>query len=246
MLLALIVGVGALVALNATVDTYERFYLATVSNSAGDYDVVITKKEIEPDLLIDEQIIPDLAALDGRVNRVVPRIQGIVNVDALSSAEPVADDPPSTSSAPAEGQTIHGSAQFVALDRTRDDLGDFQVISGTVNLEPGYAVVLQETADTFDLEPGDVFDISYALPVPRQKGLESPSNISTRRARITLTVSGVALQRGVTGLEGNDGVLVDLGYIQDWLGLSGQAERIVVAFDENIYNNNDPQAAAFQ
>ena len=37
MLLALIVGVGALVALNSTVDTYERFYVTTISNSAGDY-----------------------------------------------------------------------------------------------------------------------------------------------------------------------------------------------------------------
>ena len=43
MLLALIVGVGALVALSATVDTYERFFVATVSNSSGDFDLVITK-----------------------------------------------------------------------------------------------------------------------------------------------------------------------------------------------------------
>jgi ABC-type antimicrobial peptide transport system permease subunit len=246
MLLALIVGVGALVTLNATVDTYERFYLATISNSAGDYDVVITKKEIEPDLLIDEEIIPALAGIDGVVKRVVPRIQGTVNVDVVPSASPVADDPPTTSTSPAETQTIHGSAQFIALNRSVDDLGDFEVISGTINLEPGYAVVLQETADTFGLEPGDVFDISYALPVPRQRGLESPANISTRQARTTLTVSAVALQRGVTGLEGNDGVLVDLDYVQAWLGLSNGTERIIVAFDELIYNNNDPQAAAFQ
>ena len=57
MLLALFVGVAALVALNATVDTYERFFLATISNSAGDYDLVITKKEIEPELLIDPQAV---------------------------------------------------------------------------------------------------------------------------------------------------------------------------------------------
>jgi len=83
MLLALIVGVGALVALNATVDVYERFYVATVSNSAGDYDLVITKSQIEPNLLIDEQaIIPLIQASDPEVKRVVPRIQGIVDVDA--------------------------------------------------------------------------------------------------------------------------------------------------------------------
>jgi ABC-type antimicrobial peptide transport system permease subunit len=268
MLLALIVGVGALVALNATVDTYERFYVATISNSAGDYDVVIIKNEIEPDLLIDEQtVIPVITASDPAVKIVVPRIQGVVDVDVVapSAAEsshseqplplgevaaalPAGESPAFSQNQPeaGEGGPIHGSAQFIALDRTRDTLGDFQVISGTINLAPGYAVVLQETADTFALEPGDTFDISFALPVPRQRGVESAANISARQARATLTVSAIALQRGVTGLGGNDGVLVDLDYARNWLGIPGLAERIVVAFDESIYSENDPQAAAFQ
>lgn len=293
MLLALMVGVGALVALNATVDVYERFYVATVSNSAGDYDLVITKSQIEPNLLINEQaIIPLIQASDPEVKRVVPRIQGIVDVDAPQQGDEEAErrgageqgsggaeetseasnelvsasstdnpqaqwatDHASERSLPAHrwpvalGRTteiIHGSAQFVALNRAIDDMGDFEVISGTLNFEPGYAVVLQETADTFGLSPGDTFDIGFALPVPRQKGVESAANVSNRRARTTLTVSAIALQRGVTGLEGNDGVLVDLDYVRQWLGLPGQAERLVVAFDEAIYNNNDPQAAAFR
>ena len=250
MLLALIVGVGALVALNATVDTYERFFVATISNSAGDYDLVITKSEIEPDLLIDEQtVIPIIEASDPQVKRVVARIQGVVDVDAWPSPTILVDDSTSPVSTTAEdaGGPIHGSAQFIALDRTIDDFGDFEVISGTLNFDPGYAVVLQETADTFDLQPGDTFDISYSLPTPRQKGIESAAGVSARQARTTLTVSGIALQRGVTGLSGNDGVLVDLDYARrDWLDLPGLAERIVVAFDEGIYNNNDPQAAAFE
>jgi ABC-type antimicrobial peptide transport system permease subunit len=251
MLAALIVGVGALVALNATVDTYERFYLATISNSAGDYDLVITKKEIEPDLLIDERaVIPIVAASDPQVKRVVSRIQGVVNVDAWP--EPVtvaADDGPAFVSSTQEevvAGPIHGSAEFIALNRAVDDFGDFEVISGTIDLSPGYAVVLQETADTFALQPGDTFDIGYSLPVPRQKGIESAANVSARQARTTLTVSGIALQRGVTGLSSNDGVLVDLDYVRNWLELPGLAERIVVAFDEGIYSDNDPQAAAFQ
>src|SRR5262245_64825698 len=112
MLLALIVGVGALVALNATVDTYERFYLATVSNSAGDYDVVITKKEIEPELLIDEQLIPAITAVDGAVKRVVPRIQGNIDIDVMPPAEPVADDPPLTSTGQG-GEHSNGRANVI-------------------------------------------------------------------------------------------------------------------------------------
>ncbi|MEW5958977.1 MAG: ABC transporter permease [Chloroflexota bacterium] len=251
MLAALVVGVGALVALNATVDTYERFYVATISNSAGDYDLVITKKEIEPELLFDEQrVIAIVAASDPQVKRIVPRIQGVVSVDAWSEPVTVAvDGGPAFVSATQEDVTagpIHGSAQFIALNRAIDDYGDFEVISGTIDLSPGYAVVLQETADTFALQPGDTFDISYSLPVPRQKGIESAANVSARQARTTLTVSGVALQRGVTGQSDNNGVLVDLDYVRDWLELPGLAERVVVAFDESIYSNNDPQAAAFQ
>lgn len=259
MLLALIVGVGALVALSATVDTYERFYLATVSNSAGDYDLVITKSDIEPDLLIDEQIIPTLQALDPAIKRVVPRIQGVVDVDVIQSES---DEPAEGAGQPggvsqggefsllptnqAAGEIVHGSAEFIALNPDVDDLGNLEIISGTLNFSPGYAVVLQETADTFDLQPGDTFDISYALPIPRQEGIESAAEISMRRARTTLTVSGIALQRGVTGLESNNGVVVDLIYAQVWLGLPGRAERVVLAFDEGIYGDNDPQASAFQ
>lgn len=245
MLLALMVGVGALVALNATIDIYERFYLATISNSAGDYDLVITKDEIEPNLLIDEQaVIPLIAGSDPDIKRVVPRIQGVVDVDVERPSVRFLNDPPPSGGV--DDGPIHGSAQFVALNRDVDDLGDFEVVSGTINLESGYGVVLQETADTFDLRPGDTFDIGYALPVPRQEGVESAANVSTRRAKTRLTVSAVALQRGVTGQEDNDGVLVDLAYAQEWLGIPGQAERIVVAFDGSIYNNNDPQTAAFR
>ncbi|MCK6630373.1 MAG: ABC transporter permease [Anaerolineae bacterium] len=273
MLLALIVGVGALVALNATVDVYERFYVATISNSAGDYDLVITKNQIEPNLLIDEQtVIPAIQASDPEVKQVVPRIQGVVDVDApvrgddearsrgaeeqggelsevsnqLATVDPTGNGQQPTYHTPRTTETIHGSAQFVALNRSVDDMGDFEVISGTLDFAPGYAVVLQETADTFGLRPGDTFDISYALSVPRQKGIESAANVSSRHARTTLTVSAIALQRGVTGLNGNDGVLVDLDYTRHWLGIPGQAERIVVVFDEGIYSDNDPQAAAFR
>lgn len=261
MLMALIVGVGALVALSATVDTYERFYLATVSNSAGDYDLVITKSEIEAEQLLDERLLPDLARIDPAIRRVVPRLQGVVEVDAAAGTAAAVpadiagrqlDDPPDQAaptpppSLPAAGEVIHGSAEFVALDPAIDDLGNFEVISGTLDFRPGYAVVLQETADTFALSPGDVFDISYALPIPRQRGVESAADVSTRRAKTTLTVSGIALQRGVTGQESNDGVLVDLNFAQQWLGLEGWAERVVVAFDEGIYGNNDPQASAFE
>ena len=127
MLLALIVGVGALVALSATVDTYERFFVATVSNSSGDFDLVISKKEIEPELLIDDRLIPLIREADPAVTRVVPRLQGVVEVDVTQPVLTADDnDTPETS---------HGSAKFIALDRSGQLLfsptqsqGDFQFL----------------------------------------------------------------------------------------------------------------------
>lgn len=250
MLLALMVGVGALVALNATVDTYERFYVATISNEAGDYDLVITKKETDPTRLLDAPRLSSLlAASDPIIKRIVPRIQGVADVESRRSVTVPANGAEASASPlihSTTDDTLFGTAQFIALDPQLDDLGDFQLVSGTLTFDPGYAVVLQETADTFDLSPGDTFDLSYALPIPRREGIASPSDVSTRQAKTTLTVSGVALQRGVTGQGNNDGVVVDLTYARQWLEIPGQAERLVIAFDESIYNNNDPQAAAFQ
>ena len=254
MLSALLVGVAMLVALNATVDAYERFYLETISNSAGDYDLVITKNEIEPELLINApEVMPIIQASDPLVTRVVPRLQGVADVDVRQptnvsidqqGTEVASTNPIPSGSGPASGE-VHGSAEFIALNRQIDDLGHFEVVSGTLDFAPGYAVVLKETADTFGLHPGDTFDLSYALPIPRQRGIESAANASSRRAKTTLTVSGIALQSGVTGLDTNNGILVDLGFVQNWLDLPNQAERIVVAFDKSVYGNNDPQAAAF-
>ncbi len=236
MLLALIVGVAALVALNATVDTYQRFYVATISNDAGDYDLVITKKETDSEPLIDEAaVLPIVRARDSAVKQVVARIQGVAEVDVSNKK----DDE-------AENKVIHGNANFIALNPAIDNLGDFEVISGTLNFDSGYAVVLQETADTFGLHPGDTFNISYALPIPRRKGVAAAANVSTKRAKITLTVSAIAIQRGVTGMSGNDGVVVSLEMARQWLAVAGLAERVVVAFEEDVYNNNDPQAAAFR
>ncbi len=233
MLLALIVGVAALVALNATVDTYQRFFVATISNEVGDYDLVITKKEIEPEPLINEAaIVPLIKASDPLVKEVALRIQGIVDLNVPRTVD--------------DKKILHGNAHLVALDPKTDMLGTLEMVSGTLKIEAGYAVVLQETADTFGLHPGDSFNISYALPVPRRKGVAAAAKVSSHQSKITLKVSGIAIQRGVTGMSGNDGVIVNLEAARQWLGVEGLAERIIVAFEEDVYSNNDPQAAAFR
>lgn len=241
MLAALIVGVAALVSLNATVETYERFYVATISNEAGDFDVIITRKEIEPDLLISTtDIISRLQNSGSEIKRVVPRIQGTADIEAMNDASSA------ESADSSANETVFGTAQLVALNRQVDDLGDLELISGTLNLEPGYAIVLQKTADTFNLSVGETVDVSYGLPIPRREGIASPTDVSQRRTKMGLTVSGIAIQRGVTGKSGQDGILVDLGYVQNQFNIPNLAERIVVAFDEGIYNDNDPQAAALR
>jgi ABC-type transport system involved in cytochrome c biogenesis ATPase subunit len=56
MILALVVGVGALVALNATVDSYRRFYAGTVSGEVGGFDLVVTHR---PDTAEERMVRPE-------------------------------------------------------------------------------------------------------------------------------------------------------------------------------------------
>jgi putative ABC transport system permease protein len=98
MILALIVGVGTLVALNATVDSYRRFFAGTVAGEVGDFDLVLTRPDTAPNpFIVPEEIIPLVEAVPG-VRSAAPRIHAVVSVrtgdgDRDGEAAMVALDP---------------------------------------------------------------------------------------------------------------------------------------------------------
>lgn len=229
MVLALIVGVGTLVTLNATVDSYRRFFAGTVSGEVGDFDLVVTRPDTAPNPFLDAAALaPRIAGIAG-VRVASPRIHGVVSLSAGDE---------------------HGDAAMVALDPALDAHGSVEVTDGAYDLGdqgglPG-ALVLQQTADVLGLAIGDPIEIQYAAPVSRLRGRALDGGGSRRRTTATWVVRGIGTQRGVTGQGDNQGILIGLAAAQERFGLGGQAERIVVDYQPALYDSRDPQRSAFR
>ncbi len=229
MILSLIVGVGSLVALNATVDNYRRFYTGTVAGEVGDFDLVVTRPDTEPNPFLDiERIVPLIEAVPGVVS-AVPRIHAITSVHAGEK---------------------DGESAFVALDPAHDKSGAVEIAEGAYDLAenadgiPG-AVVMQQTADVLDVAVGDPIEIQYAPPQTRLVGHPADDNSSRRRTTATWEVRGIGTQRGLTGQSDNEGVVVSLASARERFGLGDVAERLIVEIDPAIYDSTNPERSAF-
>jgi putative ABC transport system permease protein len=72
-----------------------------------------------------------------------------------------------------------------------------------------------------------------------------PDQISASRVTRRFTISGIGLVTGLGGVEQN-GILASLDTVQDWLGVPGRAERLVVALDETVYGSLSTQNSVFR
>lgn len=245
MVLSLVVGVGTLVALNATVDSYRRFYAGAVAGEVGDFDLVIGRPDTELNRTIDaERFSPVIESVDS-VERVFARIHA--NVSVRPTGDPAQDRTTSRGRAASLG----GDALLVALDPDRDSAGSVEVTTGEYDLTgdggvPG-VFVLQQTADVLGLEVGDGLEIQYASVPVRLAGQPSDDTASRRRVTGIWRVTGIGTQRGLTGGSGNDGVIVDLATARQRFGYGDTlAERLIVDFDRSLYDSRDPQRSAFR
>ncbi len=229
MVLSLIIGVGTLVTLNATVDSYRRYYTGTVASEVGDFDLTIARPDTAPNpFLAPTELTRRLQAIPG-VKRVAPRIQGIVSVRAGSK---------------------EGDAAFVALDPALDHSGNVKAEEGSYDLEPNAAglpgaFVLRETADVLDLAVGDALEIQYAPPETRLKGRDLGDSGSLLRSTAQWEVRGIGTQRGLTGQSNNEGVVVSLSSAQERFHLGDAAGRLIVEIDPARYDSNNPEQSSF-
>lgn len=230
MILALMVGVGALVALNATVDSYRRYFAGTVAGDVGAFDLVITRVDTEPDPYLDPELLAPVILSVSGVDHVAARVQSVVTMQFGEKT---------------------GDISMVALDPDVDDFGSLEVVDGELDLTadgsgvPG-ALVLQETADTFGLELGDAIEVQYAAPLTRIKGRPSDGSASRRRTSASWEVRGIGTQRGVTGEDGNEGLILGLLPTQERFGIGSRAERLLVGYRPEIFQAADAQASAFE
>jgi putative ABC transport system permease protein len=232
MLLALLLVTAMLITLNNIVESLQQQNDRLVGSSVGEHDITIDRAETSLSQTIDvDRVSAIVRGVDPAVVAVYPRFQATVELQgyAVSGTE--------------EGGQA-GSASLVARV-PEDDLGQVTMVEGEYDLEGDQVVVMAETADTFGLEVGDEVSLRYVLPVSRLPGHDLPEHGSVSRVERCFTVSGIALASGLGGA-GRNGVLVSVETVQDWLGLPGQAERLVVALDETVYNSMDTQASVFR
>ncbi|HQZ70877.1 MAG: ABC transporter permease [Anaerolineae bacterium] len=229
MILSLVIGVGTLVTLNATVDSYRRYYTGTVASDVGDFDLTITRPDTAPNpFLAIGDLTPRLMAIPG-VMGVSPRIQAIVSVRA---------------------GVKDGDTAFVALQPDLDQSGAVKVEDGVYDLGTGTTglpgvFVLQETADVLDISLGDALEIQYAPPETRLKGRDVPASGSLLRTTAQWEVRGIGTQRGLTGRSNNEGVIVDLAVAQERFHLGDEADRLIVEIDPKRYDSNNPEQSSF-
>ncbi len=225
-LLSLIFAVGMVVTLSAVVDTDRQYSVESIALRTGGYDLSLKKTEIASDQFIQvdkaealvRQAIPSVESL-------APRFSG--NADIVHG-------------------TNRGTVTFLALDLKRDKMGYLKVISGTTDIGPGQVLILQGTAGSFDLHVGDTFDLYYTLPTPRREGHSGSVGASSSRAHTVVTVAGLVTQQGLFSQSTQNAVIADLGFVQEWLGLPGRSEQLLVKWSSALYATTDPQAAVFR
>jgi putative ABC transport system permease protein len=224
MVLSLIVSTGLIVAMSATVETVRRSNIDIVASATGRFDLSVRRSEISPEPFIPlDQTIPAILAADPRITAVSPRFNSEVELSAGGS---------------------QAKGILLALDPA-EEIGQVEVISGTYSLGDMQAAVLEATALTMGgLQPGDVIDVAYSFPQPRQKGSASPLGGSQRRAVGRFTISGIVRQNGVTSSQTTSGLIISLQDAQDVLGLPNQAEELVALVDPALYEAGNSERAA--
>jgi len=225
-LLSLVFAVGMVVTLSAVVDTQRQFSVELIAQRMGGYDLALSKSEIAGDQFIAvDQTTAIVRQAVPSVEAVAPRFRGMADVEHGSRK---------------------GTATFLALDWRNDKLGYMKAISGTIDLGPGRVVILQGTAGSFDLRVGDSFDLYYTLPTPRREGYAGNVGASAARARTVATVVGIVTQQGLLAQDVQNAVIADLGFTQEWLGLKGRSQQLLVKWNPAIYSTVNPQVAVFQ
>ncbi len=225
MVLSLMVSTGLIVALSATVETIRRSNVELIASGTGRYDVAVQKTEISPDPFVEvSRTTAAILQADDRVTAVHPRFQSRIEFSANGE----------------QGRDY----TLLALDTKNDNVGIIEVISGTYKLGEMGTAVFQATADTHNLQIGDTVEVAYSFPQPREEGKAGSVGSSQRQAVGRFTVQAIVRQNGVTDAGVRDGLIIDIGDAQVWLGLPDRAQQLIITVDPALYEARDAEAAA--
>lgn len=224
MVLSLMVSMGLLVAMSATVESIRRSNVDLISSAAGRYDMLINKVDTDPDPFIETQAVSDMiTSADEQITAVYPRF--------VSTVEMIT----------ADNQQNNG---YLLAIEPEENIGFIDVVSGTYTIGDGQAAVLQATATSFGLDVGDTLEIAYSFPQPREEGQPSPQGSSQRRATERFLITGIVRQNGVADLGVSDGLIVDVDDAREMLNLPEWASQLVVLVEPALYEAGNAEAAA--
>jgi ABC-type antimicrobial peptide transport system permease subunit len=226
MILALMVSIGLIVAMSATVESMRQSTVDLIASEVGRYDLSLTKQDTSPDPFIAiDPVAQQILAVDERIMAVHPRIEAPIEIFI-------------------NGEVADG--QLAALDPQQDDIGFVTLISGTYQLGDRQVAVLADTANIYNIAVGDKVDVSYSFPIPREKGQPAATAASERRATERFAVTAVVRPDGVSGSLGNQGLIMSLDDAQQWLDLPGQASSLIATVNPALYETNNAEVAALR
>lgn len=226
MILALLVSMGLIITMSATVETVRQSNVDLIASEVGRYDLSITRPDINPDPFINiAATTPLILSANNQIIGVYPRFE--VPIELAIGSE-------------------LANATLLALDPSVDNIGFIQVIEGNYALGNGQVAVLADTANGYGLTVGDRINVSYSYPLPREQGKIDPAGSSQRRTAKQFTISSIVRQDGLTQASVREGIIMDLGEAQSWLQLPNQAQRLVVTVNPNLYETSNAEVAALR
>lgn len=226
MILALLVSMGLIITMSATVETVRQSNVDLIASEVGRYDLTITRPDTASDPFINiATTTPPILAANELINGVYPRFE--VPIELAIGSE-------------------LANATLLALDSTVDTIGFIQVIEGSYTLGNGQIAVLADTANSYGLAVGDRVHLAYSYPLPREKGKIDPAGSSQRRAVKQFTIGSIVRQDGVTQASVRQGIIMALSDAQLWLQLPNQAQRFVITVEPNLYETSNAEIAALR
>lgn len=227
MVFALIISTGLIVAMSATVETIRRSNVDLIASAVGRFDIAIGKRDTSSDPFVNVAGVSEaVLAAEPMVTGVYPRLQADIEMTVHTN--------------------VSGSGTMLAIDPAVDDIGFVDVVEGEYVLGNDRVAVFEATAQSLSIAVGDVVDVSYSFPFPREVGQPELAGVSQQRSTQRFTVVGIVRQDGVTDSGVRDGFMVGLDDVQDWLNLPGRAQTLIITIDPQVYESANAEVAALQ
>lgn len=226
MILSLLVSIGLIVTMSATVETMRQSSIDLIANETGRFDLSISKRDTSSDLFIPfDEVAPQILAADENITAVHSRIETEIELNI-------------------DGELRQ--AFLLALDPDSDDVGFVDVIEGEYVLGDGQVALFENTAREQNLSVGDRLNVAYSFPVPREVGKTAVAGASQQRTNESFLITAIVRQDGVAQGRISRGIIAHLDDAQAWLGLAGRVQSVIATVDPSLYETNNSETAALR